>query len=50
MPPTSPLGGKSTSKYIHVYGMAMGSPVSVVITNLVMEDVGEREVSSFAIP
>ena len=33
--------------YQQVYGTAMGSPVSVVIANLVMEDVGERALTTF---
>jgi len=33
--------------YKQIYGTAMGSPVSVVLANLVMENIEERAVSSF---
>ena len=33
--------------YQQVHGMAMGSPVSVIVANLVMEDIEERALSSF---
>lgn len=36
--------------YQQIFGMAMGSPVSVVVANLVMEDVEERALTSYPIP
>ena len=36
--------------YRQVHGTAMGSPVSVVVANLVMEDVEERDLESFHSP
>ena len=36
--------------YQQIYGTAMGSPVSVVVTNLVMEDVDEGALSRFRSP
>ena len=36
--------------YQQVHGTAMGSPVSVIVVNLVMEDIEERALSSFYAP
>ena len=36
--------------YQQVHGTAMGSPVSVIITNLVMEDIEQRALSTFRTP
>ena len=36
--------------YKQVHGTAIGSPVSVVVANLVMEDVEERALESFPSP
>ena len=36
--------------YRQIHGMAMGSPVSVVVANLVMEDVEQEELSTFHTP
>ena len=36
--------------YQQVYGTTMGSPVSVVVANLVMEDIEERALSTFHPP
>ena len=36
--------------YQQVHGTAMGSPVSVIVANLVMEDIQERALSSFHAP
>ena len=36
--------------YQQVHGTAMGSPVSVVVANLVMEDITERALSTFHPP
>ena len=36
--------------YQQVHGTAMGSPVSVVVANLVMEDIKERALSTFHPP
>ena len=36
--------------YQQVFGTAMGSPVSVVVPNLVMEDVKERALATFSDP
>ena len=38
------------SMYQQTYGTAMGSPVSVTIANLVMEDVEERAMTTTDIP
>ena len=36
--------------YQQVFGTAMGSPVSVVMANMVMEDIEDRALASFPIP
>ena len=36
--------------YRQIHGTAMGSPVSVVVANLVMEDIEHRAMSSFHTP
>ena len=39
--------GSITNK--HNYGTAMGSPVSVIVANLVMEEIEERAISEYPI-
>ena len=36
--------------YGQIFGVAMGSPISVIIANLVMENVEEGEMSTFLNP
>ena len=47
MPPLCHLGGRF---YRHLHGTAMGSPVFIVVVNLVMEAVEERPLATFHFP